>query len=102
MDGWAADQQGGRNDGAFPGDDESGGRSRTYHWDGWADIFCIRRRCSAKVKQQGAVQRLGLGSRLQQGTVLQNSLKTIKTQIQLIMKRTDIKINSSASVFPRQ
>jgi hypothetical protein len=52
IDGWAADQQGGRSDGAFPGDGEpetvNGGRSRTYHMDGWADIFCSRRRCSAE------------------------------------------------------
>ena len=77
MDGWAANQQGGRSDGAFPGDGGpgtlDGGRSRTYHWDGWADIICSRRRSSAEAKQQGAVQRLGLGSRLQQGTVLQNA-----------------------------
>ena len=64
--------------------------------DGWADIFCSRRRCSAEAKQQGAVQRLGLASRLQQGTVLQDSLKQIKTKIQLMMKRTDSKINSPA------
>ena len=77
MDGGAADQQGGRSDGAFPGDGRpgtlDGGSSRTYHWDGWADIICSRRRSSAEAKQQGAVQRLGLGSRLQQGTVLQNA-----------------------------
>ena len=54
-------------------------------------------RCSAGVKQKGAVQRLGLGSRLQQETVLQNSLKTIKTKIQLMMKRTDIKISERFS-----
>ena len=81
MDGWAADQQDGRSDGAFPGDGEpgtvNGGRSRTYHMDGWADIFCSRRRCTAEAKQQGAVQRLGLASRLQQGTVLQDSLNQI-------------------------
>ena len=47
-------------------------------------------RCSAEVKQKGAVQRPGLGSRLQQEIVLQNSLKTIKTKIQLMMKRTDM------------
>ena len=59
MDGWAADQQGGRRDGAFLGDGKpgtvNGGRSRTYHLDGWADIFFSLRRCSAEVKQQGAV-----------------------------------------------
>ena len=33
----------------------NGRRSRTYHWDGRADIFCSRRRCSAEAKQQGAV-----------------------------------------------
>ena len=47
-------------------------------------------RCSEEVKQKGAVQRLRLGSRLQQEIVLQNSLKTIKTKIQLMMKRTDM------------
>ena len=55
MDGWAADQQGGRSNGAFTGDGEpgtvNGRRSRTYLWDGWADIFCSHRRCSAEAKQ---------------------------------------------------
>ena len=55
MDGWAADQQGGRSNEAFPRDGEpgtvDGGRSRTYLWDGWADIFCSHRRCSAEAKQ---------------------------------------------------
>jgi hypothetical protein len=37
--------------------------------------------------------------RLQQETVLQDSLKTIKTKIQLMMKLTNIKVNSLASVF---
>ena len=31
------------------------GRSRTYHMDGWADMFCSCRRCNAEVKQHGAV-----------------------------------------------
>ena len=53
------------------------GRGRTYHMDGLADIFCSRRRCSAEAKQQEAVQRLGLASRLQQGTVQQDSLNPI-------------------------
>ena len=52
-------------------------------------------------KQQGAVQRLGLASRLQQGTVLQVSFKQIKTKIQLMMKRTDIKIHSPAMQFSK-
>ena len=54
---------------------------------------------AAEVKQQGAMQRLGLASRLQQGTVLQDSLKQIKTKIQLMMKGTNIKINSPAMWF---
>ena len=79
--GGGAGQQGGRSNGAFPGDGEpgtvNGGKSRTYHMDGWPYIFCSRRRCSAEAKQQGAVQRLGLASRLQQGTVLQDYLNPI-------------------------
>ena len=69
--------------------------------DGWADIFCSRRRCSAEAKQQGVVLRLGFGSRLQQGTVMQDSLREIKTKIQLMMKRTNIKINSPAMRFSK-
>ena len=69
--------------------------------DSWADIFCSRRRCSAEAKQQGVVQRLGFGSRLQQGTVMKDSLKEIKTKIQLMMKRTNIKINSPAMRFSK-
>ena len=76
---------------AFPGDGEpgtvNGGRSRTYHWDGWADIFCSRRRCSAEANQQGAVQRLGLPSGY-------SKTQSCRTKIQLMMKR--IKINSPA------
>ena len=45
------------------------------------------------------MQGLGLGIRLQQETVLQDSLKTIKTKINLMMKLTNIQINSLASVF---
>ena len=51
------------------------------------------------------MQRLGLTSWLQQGTVLQDSLKQIKTKIvnltQLMMKRTDININSPAMQFSK-
>ena len=42
------------------------------------------------------MQRLELASRLQQGTVLQDSLKQVKTKIQLMMTGTNIKINSPA------
>ena len=105
MDGWAVNLQGGRSDGAFPGDGEpetvNGGRSRTCHMDGWAGIFCSSSRCSAEAKQLGAMQRPGLASRPQQGTVLQDSLKQIKTNIQLMMKRTNIKINSPEMRFSK-
>ena len=78
MDGWAIEQQYGRSDVAFPGDGEpgtmNGGRSRTYHMDGCADIFRDRRRCSAELKQQ----RAGLASKLQQGTVLKDSRNPIE------------------------
>ena len=70
--------------------------------DGWADIICSRRRCSAEAKQQGAMQRLGLARRLQQGTVLQNSLKQIKTKKKLMMKCTNIKINCPAMRFSKK
>ena len=101
MDGWAADQHGWRSNRAFPGDGEPGtvnvGRSRTYHMEGWADIFCSRRWCSAEAKQQGAVKRLELASKLQQGTFLQDSLEQIEIKIQLMLKPTNIKKNNDGN-----
>ena len=47
------------------------------------------------------MQRLGLASRLQQGAVQQDSLKQIKTKIQVMMKRTNIKINSPTMRFSK-
>ena len=47
------------------------------------------------------MQRLGLDSRLQQGTVLQDSLEQIKTKIQFWVKRTNIKMNSPEMLFSK-
>ena len=38
-------------------DSEWGGRSWTYHWDGWADIFCSRRSCAKTGARQQATTR---------------------------------------------
>ena len=94
MNGCAADQQGGRSDGAFQGDGEPG----TVNGGGGAGptTGMAGQTYSAAA---GAVQRLGLASRLQQGTVLQDTLKQIKKNILLMMKRTHIKINSPAMQF---
>ena len=74
MDGWVADQQGGRSDGTFLGDGEPGTLNGGEEQD--LPLEWLVSRCSAEVKQQGAVQRLGLGSRLQQDTVLKDSRRS--------------------------
>ena len=52
---------------------------------------------SAEAKQQGAVQRLGLASRLQPAGLPQSD----RTKIQLMMKSTNIKINSPVMRFSK-
>ena len=70
---------------------------------GWLGRHTLQpQETATEAKQHGAAQRLGLASRLQQGTVLQDSLKQINTKIQLMMKGTNIKINCPAMWFSKK
>ena len=72
--------------------DSEWGSSRTYHINGYADMFCSRRRCSAEAgaRQQATARASPAG--------LPHS---DRTKIQLMMKRTIIKINSPVMRFSK-